>query len=159
MKNKEKRGKPQSPSRYYFRLASDWVNRWLDFSRPITVRNEAKPIQSRITFVILSLLCYRVHFFYFIIFFQDSPDQGALHLVRGLLNVVQEYTWEINSGAKMSIYLNAVCLLSAMSQVGLCVIVSVWSFEFTWSSRAYTRVSRDLFVKGFYSFFLANIHS
>lgn len=58
-------------------------------------------------------------------FFQDSPDQGALHLVRGLLNVVQEYTWEINSGAKMSIYLNAVCLLSAMSQVGLCVIVSV----------------------------------
>lgn len=64
-------------------------------------------------------------FFYLFFFFQDSPDQGALHLVRGLLNVVQEYTWEINSGAKMSIYLNAVCLLSAMSQVGLCVIVSV----------------------------------
>ena len=64
-------------------------------------------------------------FFILLFFFQDSPDQGALHLVRGLLNVVQEYTWEINSGAKMSIYLNAVCLLSAMSQVGLCVIVSV----------------------------------
>ena len=52
------------------------------------------------------------------VFFQDSPDQGALYLVRGMLNVVQEYTWELNSGAKMSIYLNAVCLLSAMSQVG-----------------------------------------
>lgn len=41
-----------------------------------------------------------------------------LYLVRGMLNVVQEYTWELNSGAKMSIYLNAICLLSAMSQVG-----------------------------------------
>ena len=53
------------------------------------------------------------------VFSQDSPDQGALYLVRGMLNVVQEYTWELNSGAKMSIYLNAICLLSAMSQVGL----------------------------------------
>lgn len=52
------------------------------------------------------------------VFSQDSPDQGALYLVRGMLNVVQEYTWELNSGAKMSIYLNAICLLSAMSQVG-----------------------------------------
>ena len=52
-------------------------------------------------------------------FFQDSPDQGALYLVRGMLNVVQEYTWELNSGAKMSVYLNAICLLSAMSQVGV----------------------------------------
>lgn len=39
-----------------------------------------------------------------------------MYLVRSLLNVVQEYTWELNSGAKMSIYLNAVSLLSAMSQ-------------------------------------------
>ena len=54
------------------------------------------------------------------IFRQDSPDQGALYLVRGLLNVVQEYTWELNTGAKMSVYLNAICLLSAMSQVCLC---------------------------------------
>ena len=48
---------------------------------------------------------------------QDSPDQGALYLVRGLLNVVQEYTWELNGDSKMSVYLNAICLLSAMSQV------------------------------------------
>lgn len=37
--------------------------------------------------------------------------------MRGLLNVVQEYTWELNGGSKMSVYLNAICLLSAMSQV------------------------------------------
>nr|XP_058960991.1 VPS35 endosomal protein-sorting factor-like [Pocillopora verrucosa] len=62
------------------------------------------------------LLAYMNSFFSTLLVVPDSPDQGALHLVRGLLNVVQEYTWEINSGAKMSIYLNAVCLLSAMSQ-------------------------------------------
>ena len=66
------------------------------------------------------------------VFFQDSPDQGALYLVRGMLNVVQEYTWELNSGAKMSIYLNAVCLLSAMSQVGFIFsnsIVHIMTFS------------------------------
>lgn len=40
-----------------------------------------------------------------------------LYLVRGLLNVIQEYTWEMNSDAKMTLYLNAVGLLSAMCQV------------------------------------------
>ena len=38
-------------------------------------------------------------------------------MVRGLLNVVQEYTWELHGGSKMTIYLNAIGLLSAMSQV------------------------------------------
>ena len=37
--------------------------------------------------------------------------------MRGLLNVVQEYTWELHGGSKMTIYLNAIGLLSAMSQV------------------------------------------
>ncbi|XP_020910868.1 UPF0505 protein C16orf62 homolog [Exaiptasia diaphana] len=46
----------------------------------------------------------------------DSPDQGVLYLTRGLLNVIQEYTWEMNSDAKMTLYLNAVGLLSAMCQ-------------------------------------------
>ena len=58
-----------------------------------------------------------LNFFYFVWSRQDSPDQGALHLVRGLLNVVQDYSWELNGGSKMSVYLNAVSLLSAMSQV------------------------------------------
>lgn len=39
--------------------------------------------------------------------------------MRGLLNVVQDYSWELNGGSKMSVYLNAVSLLSAMSQVCL----------------------------------------
>ena len=62
---------------------------------------------------------------------KDSPDQGALYLVRGLLNVVQEYTWELHGGSKMTIYLNAIGLLSAMSQVSATFLedrlASFWS--------------------------------
>ena len=102
--------------------------------------------------------CTQLMWYFSNFFFQDSPDQGALHLVRGLLNVVQEYTWEINSGAKMSIYLNAVCLLSAMSQVGLCVIVSVWYVicMIRSSSRGlheHTRESRAIVRKRLWLFF------
>ena len=53
---------------------------------------------------------------YFIVL-QDHPDQGTLYLVRGLLNVIQDYTWDINGDAKITIYLNAIGLLSALSQV------------------------------------------
>ncbi|XP_015778562.1 PREDICTED: UPF0505 protein C16orf62 homolog [Acropora digitifera] len=62
------------------------------------------------------LLEYLNNFFSTLLVVPDSPDQGALHLVRGLLNVVQDYSWELNGGSKMSVYLNAVSLLSAMSQ-------------------------------------------
>lgn len=48
--------------------------------------------------------------------------------MRGLLNVVQEYTWELHGGSKMTIYLNAIGLLSAMSQV---------SFTFSEDSLSY----------------------
>ncbi|KAL7979179.1 hypothetical protein Chor_015203 [Crotalus horridus] len=47
---------------------------------------------------------------------QDHPEQGVLFLVRGLLNVIQDYTWEDNSDDKVKIYTNVVHLLSAMSQ-------------------------------------------
>ena len=33
-----------------FSFASDWLRGWREFSRPITERSEAKPMQSRITF-------------------------------------------------------------------------------------------------------------
>ncbi|XP_078691604.1 VPS35 endosomal protein-sorting factor-like isoform X2 [Branchiostoma floridae x Branchiostoma belcheri] len=46
----------------------------------------------------------------------DNPDQGVLYLIRGLLNVLQNYTWEDNSDAKVRSYLSVTCLLSAMSQ-------------------------------------------
>lgn len=39
-----------------------------------------------------------------------------LYLVRGLLNMVQDYTWEDNSDAKVRVYTSALPLLAAMSQ-------------------------------------------
>lgn len=39
-----------------------------------------------------------------------------LYLVRGLLNMVQDYTWEDNSDAKVRVYVSALPLLAAMSQ-------------------------------------------
>uniref|UniRef100_A0A671STE4 VPS35 endosomal protein-sorting factor-like n=1 Tax=Sinocyclocheilus anshuiensis TaxID=1608454 RepID=A0A671STE4_9TELE len=46
----------------------------------------------------------------------DHPEQGVLYLVRGLLNMVQDYTWEDNSDAKIRVYISALPLLAAMSQ-------------------------------------------
>ncbi|XP_028813677.1 VPS35 endosomal protein-sorting factor-like isoform X2 [Denticeps clupeoides] len=46
----------------------------------------------------------------------DHPEQGVLYLVRGLLNMVQDYTWEENSDAKVRVYINAIPLLAAVSQ-------------------------------------------
>ncbi|KAJ8283461.1 hypothetical protein COCON_G00023110 [Conger conger] len=46
----------------------------------------------------------------------DHPEQGVLYLVRGLLNMVQDYTWEESSDAKVRVYVSALPLLSAMSQ-------------------------------------------
>uniref|UniRef100_A0A4W6F9W6 VPS35 endosomal protein-sorting factor-like n=1 Tax=Lates calcarifer TaxID=8187 RepID=A0A4W6F9W6_LATCA len=46
----------------------------------------------------------------------DHPEHGVLYLVRGLLNMVQDYTWEDNSDAKVRVYISALPLLAAMSQ-------------------------------------------
>ncbi|KAM6951274.1 VPS35 endosomal protein-sorting factor-like [Aplochiton taeniatus] len=46
----------------------------------------------------------------------DHPEQGVMYLVRGLLNMVQDYTWEENSDAKVRVYISALPLLAAMSQ-------------------------------------------
>ncbi|XP_042253368.1 VPS35 endosomal protein-sorting factor-like isoform X1 [Thunnus albacares] len=46
----------------------------------------------------------------------DHPEHGVLYLVRGLLNIVQDYTWEDNSDAKVRVYVSALPLLAAMSQ-------------------------------------------
>ncbi|XP_038125096.1 VPS35 endosomal protein-sorting factor-like isoform X2 [Cyprinodon tularosa] len=46
----------------------------------------------------------------------DHPEHGVLYLVRGLLNMVQDYTWEDGSDAKVRIYISALPLLAAMSQ-------------------------------------------
>ncbi|XP_048869187.1 VPS35 endosomal protein-sorting factor-like isoform X2 [Brienomyrus brachyistius] len=46
----------------------------------------------------------------------DHPEQAVLYLVRGLLNMVQDYTWEEGSDAKVRVYISALPLLAAMSQ-------------------------------------------
>ncbi|XP_063748975.1 VPS35 endosomal protein-sorting factor-like isoform X2 [Eleginops maclovinus] len=46
----------------------------------------------------------------------DHPEHGVLYLVRGLLNMVQDYTWEESGDAKVRVYISALPLLAAMSQ-------------------------------------------
>ncbi|XP_061175069.1 VPS35 endosomal protein-sorting factor-like [Saccostrea echinata] len=46
----------------------------------------------------------------------DNPDAGVLYLLRGLLNIIQNYTWEPQSDAKVLVYTRVLALLSAMSQ-------------------------------------------
>ncbi|KAM9773653.1 VPS35 endosomal protein-sorting factor-like isoform X2 [Syngnathus typhle] len=46
----------------------------------------------------------------------DHPEHGVLYLVRGVLNMVQDYAWEDNSDAKVRVYISALPLLAAMSQ-------------------------------------------
>lgn len=46
----------------------------------------------------------------------DHPEQGFLYLLSGLLNVLQDYTWETNSDTKIQVYLAALGLLSAATQ-------------------------------------------
>lgn len=56
----------------------------------------------------------RLHIFLFGV--QDHPEHGVLYLVRGVLNMVQDYTWEESSDAKVRVYISALPLLAAMSQ-------------------------------------------
>jgi len=46
----------------------------------------------------------------------DSPDQGVLYFVRGFLNVINSYQWDPRSDAKVTVYVNMLCMLSAMCQ-------------------------------------------
>uniref|UniRef100_A0A8C3Y6S3 VPS35 endosomal protein-sorting factor-like n=1 Tax=Catharus ustulatus TaxID=91951 RepID=A0A8C3Y6S3_CATUS len=62
---------------------------------------------------LLEFLC---NFFSTLLVVPDHPEQGVLFLVRGLLNVIQDYTWEDNSDDKIRIYTNVLHLLSAMTQ-------------------------------------------
>ncbi|KAJ8318573.1 hypothetical protein KUTeg_003664 [Tegillarca granosa] len=46
----------------------------------------------------------------------DNPDSGVLYLLRGLLNILQNYNWEPNSDAKILIYTRVLAMLSASCQ-------------------------------------------
>uniref|UniRef100_A0A670K5E5 VPS35 endosomal protein-sorting factor-like n=1 Tax=Podarcis muralis TaxID=64176 RepID=A0A670K5E5_PODMU len=78
---------------------------------PKTINIDGK-MRSSETFL-LEFLC---NFFSTLLIIPDHPEQGVLFLVRGLLNVIQDYTWEDNGDDKVRIYTNVVHLLSAMSQ-------------------------------------------
>ncbi|XP_023196580.1 UPF0505 protein C16orf62 homolog isoform X2 [Xiphophorus maculatus] len=62
------------------------------------------------------LLDYINNFLATLLVVPDHPEHGVLYLVRGLLNMVQDYTWEDNSDAKVRVYISALPLLAAMSQ-------------------------------------------
>ncbi|AWP17343.1 putative UPF0505 protein C16orf62 -like isoform 2 [Scophthalmus maximus] len=62
------------------------------------------------------LLDFTNNFLAMLLVVPDHPEHGVLYLVRGLLNMVQDYTWEDNSDAKVRVYVSALPLLAAMGQ-------------------------------------------
>ncbi|KAM4025171.1 VPS35 endosomal protein-sorting factor-like isoform 2-T2 [Anomaloglossus baeobatrachus] len=62
------------------------------------------------------LLEFLSNFFSTLLVVPDHPEQGVLFLVRGLLNVIEDYTWEDNSDDKVRIYTSVLHLLAALSQ-------------------------------------------
>ncbi|XP_067859293.1 VPS35 endosomal protein-sorting factor-like isoform X2 [Heptranchias perlo] len=62
------------------------------------------------------LLEFLNNFFSTLLIVPDHPEQGVLYLVRGLLNVIQDYIWEDHTDPKVRIYINVLHLLAAASQ-------------------------------------------
>ncbi|XP_077629356.1 VPS35 endosomal protein-sorting factor-like isoform X5 [Crocuta crocuta] len=75
----------------------------------INIDGKMRPSES----FLLEFLC---NFFSTLLIVPDHPEHGVLFLVRELLNVIQDYTWEDNSDDKIRIYTCVLHLLSAMSQ-------------------------------------------
>ncbi|XP_015745691.1 UPF0505 protein C16orf62-like [Python bivittatus] len=90
----------------FFRAAISLVP---EVPKMISIDGKLRPSEA----YLLEFLC---NFFSTLLIIPDHPEQGVLFLVRGLLNVIQDYTWEDNSDDKIKIYTNVVHLLSAMSQ-------------------------------------------
>ncbi|XP_027885160.1 VPS35 endosomal protein-sorting factor-like isoform X2 [Xiphophorus couchianus] len=80
-----------------------------EVSRSISVEGKLRSSES-------FLLDYINNFLATLLVVPDHPEHGVLYLVRGLLNMVQDYTWEDNSDAKVRVYISALPLLAAMSQ-------------------------------------------
>ncbi|CAG5133662.1 unnamed protein product [Candidula unifasciata] len=62
------------------------------------------------------LLEYLFSFVSTLLVIPDSPDMGVMYLLRGLLNVLQDYTWEPNSDARILVYTRVLSMLAAASQ-------------------------------------------
>ncbi|XP_068081598.1 VPS35 endosomal protein-sorting factor-like isoform X2 [Anabrus simplex] len=46
----------------------------------------------------------------------DNPEQGVLYLTRGLMNVLQHYSWDASSNAQALVYMNVLDMLTSASQ-------------------------------------------
>nr|XP_012421300.1 PREDICTED: UPF0505 protein C16orf62 homolog isoform X3 [Odobenus rosmarus divergens] len=75
----------------------------------INIDGKMRPSES----FLLEFLC---NFFSTLLIVPDHPEHGVLFLVRELLNVIQDYTWEDSGDDKIRIYTCVLHLLSAMSQ-------------------------------------------
>lgn len=62
------------------------------------------------------LLSFINNFLSTLLFVPDHPENEPLYLLRGLLNVLQDYLWDSHSDARSIAFLNALNLLSALSQ-------------------------------------------
>ena len=61
-----------------------------------------------------TLKCFLTFFSYLVL--QDNPDQGVLYMLRGLLNVMENFQWDPNQDTKAMVYSSVLSLLSAASQ-------------------------------------------
>ncbi|CAL1604893.1 unnamed protein product [Knipowitschia caucasica] len=80
-----------------------------DVPRTISIEGKLRSSES-------FLLDFTNNFLSTLLVVPDHPEHGVLYLVRGLLNMVQDYTWEDNGDAKVRVYISALPLLAAMSQ-------------------------------------------
>jgi hypothetical protein len=61
------------------------------------------------------LINYIKHFLSSLLVVPDHPDHGVVYILKGLMNALQEYSWD-NGDAKVRLYLDVLVLLSALSQ-------------------------------------------
>lgn len=62
------------------------------------------------------LVLYIKKFLSVLLVVPDSPDRGVLNLIRILLNNIQNYEWDMQSGNLCYLYMNVLDLLSSMAQ-------------------------------------------
>ncbi|KAG1676021.1 UPF0505 protein C16orf62 [Nymphon striatum] len=62
------------------------------------------------------ILNYINNFLSTLLIVPDHPEEGVLYLIRGLLNVLHNYTWETNNDSLIMAYINVLSLLSASGQ-------------------------------------------
>lgn len=62
---------------------------------------------------LVSFIC---HLLSTLLIVPDSPDQGVMYLTRGLLNVIQHYSWEMNSISRAKVYFSVLDMLVTATQ-------------------------------------------